>query len=53
MSVGPAHAAVDLAQAQTSADRYGYSYQTAGFRTTSLPEQRYLEARAARLIDGA
>jgi len=27
------------------------SYQAAARRTTSLPEQRYLEARAARLID--
>jgi predicted RNA polymerase sigma factor len=27
------------------------SYQTAARRTTSLPEQRYLQARAARLID--
>ena len=26
------------------------SYQAAARRTTSLPEQRYLEARAARLI---
>jgi len=30
------------------------SYRTAARRTTSLPEQRYLEARAARLaeVDG-
>jgi RNA polymerase sigma factor (sigma-70 family) len=28
------------------------SYRMAARRTTSLPEQRYLEARAARLIDG-
>jgi RNA polymerase sigma factor (sigma-70 family) len=28
------------------------SYQAAARRTTSLPEQRYLEARAAALIDG-
>jgi predicted RNA polymerase sigma factor len=27
------------------------SYQTAARRTTSIPEQRYLEARAARLRD--
>jgi predicted RNA polymerase sigma factor len=27
------------------------SYEEAGRRTTSLPEQRYLEARAARLVD--
>jgi RNA polymerase sigma factor (sigma-70 family) len=27
------------------------SYRTAARRTTSLPEQRYLEARAARLVD--
>jgi RNA polymerase sigma factor (sigma-70 family) len=27
------------------------SYETAARRTTSLPEQRYLEARAARLVD--
>jgi hypothetical protein len=27
------------------------SYQAAARRTTSLPEQRYLEARADRLID--
>jgi predicted RNA polymerase sigma factor len=26
-------------------------YQEAARRTTSLPEQRYLEARAARLVD--
>jgi RNA polymerase sigma factor (sigma-70 family) len=30
-----------------------HSYQAAARRTTSLPEQRYLETRAARLIDGA
>ena len=29
------------------------SYQTAARRTTSVPEQRYLEARAARLRDVA
>jgi RNA polymerase sigma factor (sigma-70 family) len=29
------------------------SYEAAARRTTSLPEQRYLEARAARLIDPA
>ena len=29
------------------------SYRTAARRTTSLPEQRYLEARAARLMDAA
>jgi len=28
------------------------SYRTAARRTTSLPEQRYLDARAARLADG-
>jgi predicted RNA polymerase sigma factor len=28
-----------------------YSYEAAARRTTSLPEQRYLEARAARLIE--
>jgi len=28
-----------------------HSYQAAARRTTSLPEQRYLEARADRLID--
>jgi predicted RNA polymerase sigma factor len=27
------------------------SYRTAARRTTSLPEQRYLESRAARLAD--
>ena len=27
------------------------SYRTAARRTTSLPEQRYLEARAARLVE--
>jgi hypothetical protein len=27
------------------------SYQAAARRTTSLPEQRYLEARAHRLIE--
>jgi hypothetical protein len=27
------------------------SYEAAARRTTSIPEQRYLEARAARLID--
>jgi hypothetical protein len=27
------------------------SYRTAARRTTSLPEQRYLEARTARLTD--
>jgi hypothetical protein len=28
-----------------------HSYRAAARRTTSLPEQRYLEARAAQLID--
>jgi len=35
----------DRAAAQTG-------YQTAARRTTSLPERRYLESRAARLRDG-
>jgi RNA polymerase sigma factor (sigma-70 family) len=37
---------------EMAGDRAGarHSYQAAARRTTSLPEQRYLEARAARLI---
>jgi hypothetical protein len=31
----------------------GAGYRAAARRTTSLPEQRYLEARAARLAGGA
>jgi hypothetical protein len=34
-------------------DAAAAGYRAAARRTTSLPEQRYLEARAARLGDGA